>query len=115
MTQTTKAKVKVYTYCINMIPVLMFYLFLHGENKIKLKMDINRFWYQLRGFTPNSYWGSFYYLMCGIREFRNVFYMRLGYPSMLISWLMPPMVEFSFATPSRKIGGGYLYSMDGLA
>lgn len=72
-------------------------------------MDINRFWLHLRGKTPTSSLGSFrafYYLMCGIREFRNVFYMRLGYSSMLISWLLPEMVEFSFATPSRFVGGG---------
>ena len=29
----------------------------------------------------------------------------LGYSSLLISWLMPEMVEFSFATPSRFVGG----------
>lgn len=106
MVPVTKAKVKVYAYCINMIPILVCYLLMHGKDKIKLKMDINRFWIHLRGKTPKYHICAFYYLMCGIREFRNVFYMRMGYPSMLISWLMPEMVEFSFATPSRKIGGG---------
>ena len=88
-------------------PAMIAYLILRGDNKTKLKMDINRFWLHLRGKTPSSGWqyiAAFYYLMCGIREFRNVFYMRLGYSSLLISWLMPEMVEFSFATPSRFVG-----------
>ena len=109
MVPVTKARVKVWTYCIVAIPAMIAYLILRGDNKTKLKMDINRFWLYLRGKTPSSGWqyiAAFYYLMCGIREFRNVFYMRLGYSSMLISWLMPEMVEFSFATPSRFVGGG---------
>lgn len=109
MVPVTKAKAKVWTYCIVAIPAIIAYLILHGDNKTKLKMDINRFWLHLRGKTPTSSLGSFcafYYMMCGIREFRNVFYMRLGYSSMLISWLLPEMVEFSFATPSRFVGGG---------
>ena len=110
MVPVTKARVKVWTYCIVAIPAMIAYLILRGDNKTKLKMDINRFWLHLRGKTPSSGWqyiAAFYYLMCGIREFRNVFYMRLGYSSLLISWLMPEMVEFSFATPS------YMYNMDG--
>lgn len=106
MVPVTKARVKVYTYCLVAIPSMIAYLCLHGNNKTKLKMDINRFWLHLRGKKPKCHIAAFYYLMCGIREFRNVFYMRLGYPSMLISWLMPEMVEFSFATPSRYVGGG---------
>lgn len=109
MVPVTKARVKVWTYCIVAIPAMIAYLILRGDNKTKLKMDINRFWLHLRGKTPSSGWqyiAAFYYLMCGIREFRNVFYMRLGYSSLLISWLMPEMVEFSFATPSRFVGGG---------
>ena len=109
MVPVTKARVKVWTYCIVAIPAMIAYLILRRDNKTKLKMDINRFWLHLRGKTPSSGWqyiAAFYYLMCGIREFRNVFYMRLGYSSLLISWLMPEMVEFSFATPSRFVGGG---------
>ena len=106
MVPTTKAKVKIFTYSIVAFPAILFYLLLSGNNKIKLKMDINRFWAHLKGKKPKNYIWAFYYLMCGIREFRNVFYMRIGYVSMLISWLMPEMVEFSFATPSRYVGGG---------
>lgn len=109
MVPVTKARVKVWAYCIVAIPSMIAYCLLRGSDKVKLNMDLNRFWLHLRGKTPSSklerFW-AFYYLMCGIREFRNVFYMRLGYSSMLISWLMPDMVEFSFATPSRYVGGG---------
>lgn len=106
MVPVTKAKIKVWVYCIVAIPALIAYLLLHGDNKTKLKMDVNRFWMHYRGRIPSSHFQAFYYLICGIREFRNVFYMRLGYPSMLISWLLPEMVELSFATPSRFVGGG---------
>ena len=106
MGATTKARIKVYVYCLVAIPAIIAYFILGGDDKIKLKMDINRFWIHLRGERPKSHFSAFYYLICGIREFRNVFYMRLGYSSMLISWLMPEMVEFSFATPSRFVGGG---------
>lgn len=106
MVPVTKARVKVWTYCLVAIPAMVSYLLMRGDNKTKLKMDINRFWMHLRGRNPKCHIYAFYYLMCGIREFRNVFYMRMGYPSMLISWLMPEMVEFSFATPSRFVGGG---------
>lgn len=106
MVPVTKAKIKVWVYCLIAIPSIIAYLLLQGEAKIKLKMDINRFWMHYRGRRPKSNFRAFYYLICGIREFRNVFYMRMGYSSLLISWLLPEMVELSFATPSRYIGGG---------
>lgn len=108
MVPITKARVKVYTYCLVAIPALIAYLCLRGNDKTKLKMDINRFCLYYRGYTPKNHFAAFYYLMCVKREFRNVFYLRLGYPSMLISWLMPEMVEFNFVIRSRFVGGGIL-------
>lgn len=108
MVATSKAKIKIWIYVFIAIPSVIAYLLLKGDNKKKLIMDINRFWMYLKGKKPRNYLASFYYLMCGIKQFRNVFYLRLGYPSMLISWLMPEMVELCFATPSKYIGGGVL-------
>lgn len=108
MSPLTKARIKVFTYCLIAIPAIIAYFLLRGTDKVKLKMDINRFWLNYRGRTPKCHFSAFYYLICGIREFRNVFYMRMGYSSILISWLLPEMVELNFATPSRYIGGGVL-------
>ena len=109
MVPVTKARVKVWTYCIVAIPAMIAYLILRGDNKTKLKMDINRFWLHLRGKTPSSGWqyiAAFYYLMCGIREFRNELYIRHGNTSPPISWLTPELVETTSATPTRFVGGG---------
>ena len=48
MVPVTKARVKVWTYCIVAIPAMIAYLILRGDNKTKLKMDINRFWLHLK-------------------------------------------------------------------
>lgn len=59
MVPVTKARVKVWTYCLVAIPSLIAYLLLRGNDKIKLKMDINRFWMHYRGKTPASHFGAF--------------------------------------------------------
>ena len=105
VTQRT-AQFKQFIYWPLAIPSVLVYLFMFGANKRKLKMDIARFWTQLKGHSPKSFLYSFYYLVCGIREFRNVFYMRVGYASLLFQYFLPPMVELNFATKSRRIGGG---------
>jgi len=76
-----------------------------GSDNKRLKMDIACFWMLFKGIPPKSYIFSFYYLMCGIREFRNVFYMHVEYLSLLFQYFLLPMVELSFATPSRYVGG----------
>lgn len=103
------AQLKQYIYFPIALPALFSYFFVTKENKKKLKKDLERFWTHYRGHMPKNmieYLYSFYFLMCGIREFRNVFYMRLGYSSLLIQFFLPPMVELCFATRSKFIGGG---------
>lgn len=102
------AQIKQFIYWPLAIPSVLVYLFMIGNNKKKLKMDVARFWTHLKGHAPKSYLYSFYYLVCGIREFRNVFYMRVGYLSLLFQYFLPPIVELNFATKSRFIGGGVL-------
>lgn len=108
VTQRT-AQLKKFIYWPLAIPSLIAYFFVTKENKQKLIKDIDRFWMHYRGHQSKTLWErfyAFYFLMCGIREFRNVFYMRLGYSSLLIQFFLPPMVELTFATRSRFIGGG---------
>lgn len=98
-------KLKKYTYWLIAWPSLIMFLILRGERKQKLLEDLNRFSCRRFGVSSCSI-ASFYKLMLSRKEFRNVFYMRLGYVSLLIKWFLPPMPTMEFGCKSTAISGG---------
>ena len=80
-----------------------------------IKADICR-WHQinhqftLSGFPRSIYY--FLYLMTYVREYRNVFYLRLGWRARFISWLCPPIATLEI--DALSIGPG-LFVQHGVA
>ena len=49
---------------------------------------------------------SFLWLMTYFKEYRNVFYLRIGLWKNMIGWLCPKLSSLYINTPSRCVGGG---------
>lgn len=48
---------------------------------------------------------SFLWLMTFFKEYRNVFYLRIGLWKSIIGWLCPKLSSLYINTPSRCVGG----------
>ncbi len=69
-------------------------------------MDIDRFCDVQNGGRKQSYMVALHHKFVVYREFRSLFYKRIGRWSKLWSWLMPPQIHLSFDVPREKMGGG---------
>lgn len=91
-------------------PSLIVYLLLSGQRKKILSEDLDAFYrveYQRKRLSNIT---AFYRLMVEYPAFRNVFYHRLWYFSILISWILPKWKTLEINT--LKIGGGvFTFSM----
>ena len=77
-----------------------------AKERAKINEDIEAFYRVLKVSKPTNYTKAFYILFATTKEFRSVFYMRIGYKSLLLSWLWRPMLLLRFAVKSKNIGGG---------
>lgn len=87
-------------------PALIAYFLLRGEGKKKLLKDMDRYHLSMRGTHYKSAIKTFYWLFCGVREFRDVFYMRIHPFDRLIYWILPGMPTCYIASTSKQIAGG---------
>lgn len=101
----------IYSY-INIVRVLPLYLLLLlSKNKSIIIEDINKNFIDRTTFSnknSNNYslFFKFTYLMSNYKEFRNVFYYRLGIISNLISWICPKLKPLYIT--SNHIGKGFI-------
>lgn len=87
-----------------LLPSIVAYCIMPGNRKKLLREDIDAFYrvkYQRRRLSDFT---AFYRLMVEYKAFRNVFYNRLWYPGMLISWIFPMHKTLEINT----LQGGYI-------
>lgn len=80
--------------------------YLLSKERKKINMDIDRFHRIVAGRDAGSYIWALYKLFLGMKEFRSVFYMRIGYVSKLLSIIWAPQPLLFIHTRSANIGGG---------
>ena len=86
------------------VPILCYLL---SKERKKIDMDIDAFCKVIRGGrVPVNYAKTLYELFASKKEFRSVFYMRLGHISELLSIIWKPMPLLYFPIKSRNVGGG---------
>jgi serine O-acetyltransferase len=90
------------------IPVLWIFVIYYycSSERHKIRMDLDRFYMVHRGHKPNNYMIAFINEFVGFREFRSLFYCRIGRWVKLFSWLMPGEPMLVFGALSKNIGGG---------
>jgi len=99
-------KIKRLTYWLIAWPAILVFLLLRGERKERLIEDLIRFSYRRTGHAPHNVVGSFYNMMVSRKEFRSVFYMRIGHLDKLIRFFLPGMSTMNFGSKSHQIAGG---------
>ena len=85
------------------LPHALFYLL--SKNKKTIQYDVKR-WIEL---TINEYHGTIFdlwYLLVFWKEFRNVFYLRIGVWRYLLQWYIRPLQSLFINTPSDCFGAG---------
>lgn len=80
--------------------------YLLSSQKKKIKMDIDRFCVVHYGSKPHNYLFALHKEFVVFKEFRSIFYKRIGKWRKLWSWLAPPQIYLGFDVPREKIGGG---------
>lgn len=99
-------RLKILTYWLIAWPAIVVFLLLRGERKERLIEDLIRFSYRHIGDAPHNIVSSFYKMMVCRKEFRSVFYMRIGHLDKLIRFLLPGMPTINFGSKSHQIAGG---------
>jgi len=95
---------------IRLIPHIILFN-IHNKRSI-IKYEVNR-WLEIKNIMINTQLG-FIYLMTYYPEFRNLFYVRIGFVSNLIKWLCPRMNILFIRMRSDQIGKG-LFIQNGYA
>lgn len=98
--------IKKFTYWLITWPAILAFILMRGDSKERLKKDLSRFYCRHRRVSGQCGIKAFYIMIVSRKEFRNVFYMRLSYLSILIKWLLPGMPTLEFGSKSRQIEGG---------
>ena len=75
------------------------------SEKQKIDMDIQRFC-NIHGSVIHNLLMGFYLEFVSCREFRSLFYYRVGKLAKFVKWLMPGQHLFAIGTPKGQIGGG---------
>lgn len=100
------SRIKMLWYWLLAWPALLAFALMRGERKQRLVADLKRFYMRRTGRIVASPLRAFYEMMVTRREFRSVFYMRMGHASVFIKWLLPGMPTLDFGVPSSAIEGG---------
>lgn len=101
------AKIKLFTYAILVFPHLLFYIFSKEKNKINKDIEVSLKLHR-QNITINKYL-ALYRELVFYKEFRNIFYMRLGSrSSKFLSFFLPSYKFLSLGLNSENVGGGFL-------
>ena len=80
--------------------------YLISSQKEKIKMDLDRFYSVHFRIKPTNYIIALHTEFVCFKEFRSIFYARIGKWRKLWSWIAPPQTHLGFDVPRDKIGGG---------
>lgn len=87
-------------------PHLLIYLFFRERRC--LKADLEQ-WCRVLRVDEKSECANFFWMMAHLKEFRSVFYMRIGNKiASLLRWYAPGMPTCFITTPRYKIGTGFI-------
>ena len=81
------------------------YIFFLLYKEPTLEYELLR-WAEVLRIKRNSKASLFFELIITLKEYRSLFYLRLGGKSLLISWYSPGMTNLYFDVPSNAIGKG---------
>ena len=85
------------------IPHILLYFI--SKQKATIKHDVRR-WIDCTIGEHHGHILDLLYLLCFWKEFRNVFYLRIGYVRFLLQWYIRPLSTLYISTPSEKFGAG---------
>ena len=92
--------------CICLSHILLFILKRNTSDGKKLSRDIS-VWLSRKNHTNYGQMMGLVYLLLKLKEFRNLYYHRMGKCTLLFSWLLPGRTTLHIFTPSERIGGGF--------
>lgn len=88
---------------------------MRDSDRKKLLMDANRFYSVQRNRRPKNNFIAVYNITIASKEFRSIYYMRIGKIQHLVSWMLPPKELCGIgSTKSCNVGGG-IYIQHGWA
>lgn len=102
------------TYWVFVWPILLCYFLAPAPDRAKCRMDLSRYYRQHHGCEPSSTIVGLYNILLAFREFRTIYYKRIGPLSWLVKWLLPGRSECHLMIKSCDLGGG-LYIQHGWA
>lgn len=100
-------KLKLVFYPLLAMPAIVVFFLISKENHIKIMMDLQR-WESVRGMSHNgtAYW-RLYKMLVGAREFRSLYYVRIGHFAKIVKYFLPGMTTCGIgSTLSKNLGGG---------
>lgn len=110
---TAKDSIKNVLYFPIAIPGILCYLFSNKEAKRRIIMDVTAYWNRTHGkIKKEATIANWYLLYTSNREFRNVYYCRLGLMGKILPIFLKP-VQSLFINPSlcKNYDGGYILHM----
>ena len=96
-----------FLYFILMVVVCFPHLiaYLSSKNKSVIKYDVNR-WIDCTVREHHGHILDLLYLLSFLKEYRNLFYLRIGYARFFLQWYLRPLSTLYISTPSDRFGGG---------
>lgn len=89
------------------IPHILFFVLRKNTNDgKKLSKDI-KVWLSRKNHSDYGQIKGMAYLLLKLKEFRNLYYHRMGKGTLLFSWVLPRRDTLHLFTPSERIGGGF--------
>lgn len=86
--------------------ILLFALRRKSDGGQKLSKDIN-VWLSRKNHSGYGQIKGLVYLLLKLKEFRNLYYHRMGNGTLIFSWILPKRSTLHIFTPSERIGGGF--------
>lgn len=100
-------KIKLFFYPLLALPAIVVFFLISGEDRHKTMMDLYR-WEKVRGMSHigPAFW-RLYKMLVAAREFRSLYYVRIGYFSKIVKYFLPGMTTCGIgSTLSKNLGGG---------
>lgn len=86
--------------------VLLYLLKRNMDGGRKLTMDVEE-WLRVKSHADYGVVKGLVYLLLKFKEFRNLYYHRMGKLSKVMGFYMPGRNTLFLSTPSERIGGGF--------
>lgn len=90
-------------FCVFLIPHIIFYYI--SENKKTIKEDV-KCWIDCTVRESHGKVFDLCFLLTFYREYRNLFYLRIGFWGFFLKWYLRPLSSLMIETPSKMVGAG---------